>query len=153
MNHFRRFDPYTTIITLLIPFVLVVAWGASTVYSRNEEKQWCTESVEYLHDMSDLSSSYTNAGIISFTDTWINDINTTPAPPPMRPLRDLISKSVSYAKTLDPELSTTKDGIVYDNLVFMQDQIQSQRKDLIESCSKVAPLLHDAFPMIFKDSN
>lgn len=151
MNALRRLDLYTVIIALLIPFVMLTAWGASSTYESIQRGNWCDDSVTYLNDMRDIASQYENAGSLDNVSAWTNQLNSRPAPPIIRPVRDAVARAVTYASAVEPDLDTRTDGAVYDRLPFLQDDIDTARDKLADACSRAIPLLPGAFPMIFKD--
>jgi hypothetical protein len=153
MRFKRYLDIYNLIIAALIPFMLLTAWGLTTVHERNERIKHCEEAITYLEDVTDIASVFTTADSLEDADTWLDLIQEISHPAPTKDLHDGAMAAFTYANMVNMDVALDEPGALYDKLSAFQDVLDSGRETLVSRCPETEPMIDDAFPMYFRQEN
>lgn len=151
MRERLHLDVYNIIIALLVPVILLGAWGLTAAYERNERARQCEDALTYLAEVTENASLYTSAGSLEEADDWVDAITQLSVPEPARDLHDAATSAISFAATVDIETDIRQPGDLYERLPAFQDTLDEGRETLETRCPDTAPLIADAFPMYFRN--
>lgn len=151
MREKLRLDVYDIIIIALIPFVLLVAWGLTWGYERNLHARQCEEAIAYLEEVAEFAPLYTNAGSISNTDQWLEQMEAQSTTEPLRDLHNGAISALTWASTTDLEVDTTQPGGLYERLTSFRNVLDDGRETLANRCPDADALVPAAFPMYFRE--
>lgn len=143
-------DVYNVIIVVLIPFVLLVAWGLTWGYDQRLHAQACDQSVEYLKNVTDIATEYTSAASLDDADAWLEDLLDMSVPTPATDLHNGAAAAFTYAARANLPPDPSQPGSLYDELTTFKDVLDEGRQSLVEQCPATEPLISDAFPMYFR---
>lgn len=151
MRERLHLDVYNIIIALLVPVILLSAWGITTAYERNERARQCEDALTYLADVTENAPLYTSAGSVDNADDWVDAMDELSVPEPARDLHDAATSALSFAASVNIEADVQQPGDLYDSLSAFQDSLDEGRETLETTCPDTTPLITDAFPMYFRN--
>ena len=153
MRERLHLDVYNIIIALLVPVILLTAWGLTAAYERNERERQCEDAVAYLEDVAENASLFTSADSVDDTDAWLEALEERSAPEPASDLHNAAVSALNYASSVNIDADVQQPGDLYDRLTAFQNLLDDGHETLVSRCPDTAPLIADAFPMYFRNED
>ena len=146
-----KWDTYAIIMVAFVPFLLLTAWGLTEWDERSLHSKQCALATTWLEESEEIVPLFTSASTMGRISPWIASFEELDSPRSAAQLRSGILQSANHSSTYYPALTTGIPGVLNPPDGLFERRLLQGAEDLIQHCPEVAPLLPEAFPMIFTE--
>lgn len=146
-----QWDTYTIVMVVMVPVMLLAAWGLSARDSERLHETQCEMAVSWLETSIAIAPQFEQANTLGRTQLWISALEDIDSPNAAGSLRSGIVQSAKYHQKYKANVQTSVPAVLNPRNGLFEQQIEDGKARLIAHCPETEDMIPLAFPMIARE--